>query len=115
MGFDDAFLARMAPALERAFDAMAALEAGAIANPDEDRLVGHYWLRAPELAPTPALAARDPRHAGAGEGLRGRRARGRVKPPRAPRFTQLLSIGIGGSALGPMFVADALGRGAATA
>ena len=52
MRFDDAFIARMAPALERAFDAMAALEAGAIANPDEARLVGHYWLRAPDLAPT---------------------------------------------------------------
>ena len=36
-----------------------------------------------------------------------------MKPPRAARFTRLLAIGIGGSALGPMFVADALGRGAA--
>ena len=30
---------------------MKALEAGAIANPDEQRMVGHYWLRAPALAP----------------------------------------------------------------
>ena len=29
----------------------AALEKGAIANADEKRMVGHYWLRAPELAP----------------------------------------------------------------
>ena len=29
---------------------MAALEKGAIANPDENRMVGHYWLRAPDLA-----------------------------------------------------------------
>ena len=28
-----------------------ALEGGAIANPDENRMVGHYWLRAPQLAP----------------------------------------------------------------
>ena len=34
---------------------------------------------------------------------------GAVRPPTAPKFTRLLSIGIGGSALGPMFVADALG------
>ena len=27
------------------------LEKGAIANPDENRMVGHYWLRAPERAP----------------------------------------------------------------
>ena len=30
---------------------MEALEAGEIANQDEGRQVGHYWLRSPELAP----------------------------------------------------------------
>lgn len=44
------------PAKE-AFASMVALEAGAIANPDENRMVGHYWLRAPELAPTPEIKA----------------------------------------------------------
>jgi glucose-6-phosphate isomerase len=33
-----------------------------------------------------------------------------VRPARADRFEELLVIGIGGSALGPQFVADALGR-----
>ena len=41
-----------APALSAALTEMEALETGAIANPDEDRKVGHYWLRAPERAPT---------------------------------------------------------------
>ena len=49
MRFEDGFLDQMTPALQRAFDAMDALERGAIANPDENRMVGHYWLRAPEL------------------------------------------------------------------
>lgn len=31
-----------------------------------------------------------------------------IKPPLKDRFTQILSIGIGGSALGPQFVAEAL-------
>lgn len=33
-----------------------------------------------------------------------------IKPPSSPegRFTSILSIGIGGSALGPQFVAEAL-------
>ena len=31
-----------------------------------------------------------------------------IKPPKAERFTQILSVGIGGSALGPQFVAEAL-------
>ena len=45
----------IAPKMEQAFAAMAALEMGAIANPDENRMVGHYWLRAPHLAPTPEI------------------------------------------------------------
>ena len=51
------FAERLAPALRQALADMAALEQGAIANPDEKRMVGHYWLRAPELAPDPALGA----------------------------------------------------------
>ena len=47
---EDVFDSLAAP-LDRAFDAMELLEAGAIANPDEGRRVGHYWLRAPERAP----------------------------------------------------------------
>ena len=38
-------------ALAPAILAMAAIEAGAIANASEGRAVGHYWLRAPGLAP----------------------------------------------------------------
>src|SRR4051794_33735580 len=54
--FPDEFLVTMAPKLEQAFSDMAALEKGAIANPDEKRMVGHYWLRAPQLAPTPEIS-----------------------------------------------------------
>src|SRR5262245_52052250 len=49
--FDDAFVASMKPRFAAAFAEMKDLESGAIANPDEKRRVGHYWLRAPELAP----------------------------------------------------------------
>jgi glucose-6-phosphate isomerase len=106
---DDAFLARTAPALERAFEAMDALERGAIANPDEQRMVGHYWLRAPERAPTPEIRREIEETARRVRSFADDVHGGRVKPPAAPRFTQLLCVGIGGSALGPMFVADALG------
>src|SRR5689334_408147 len=57
MQFDDGFFTRMAPAMKKAFTAMDALEKGAIANPDENRMVGHYWLRAPDLAPTAEVSA----------------------------------------------------------
>ena len=55
MRFGDDFLAKMKSRTERAFIAMAELEKGAIANPDEQRLVGHYWLRNPTLAPNTQL------------------------------------------------------------
>ena len=41
--------------MQSAFKDMAALEKGAIANPDEARMVGHYWLRTPNLAATEEL------------------------------------------------------------
>ena len=109
MPFSDGFFAQMEKPMQKAFVAMAALEQGAIANTDEQRMVGHYWLRAPQLAPTRALAGEitttlaqvrefaDKVHSGAISGPRG-------------RFAQLLVIGIGGSTLGPQFVSQALGR-----
>lgn len=109
MAFGPDFLGSMAGRMSQAFADMKALEGGAIANPDEKRQVGHYWLRAPELAPSPELTReitqmqRDVR--AFAEEIHG----GRIKPERRPRFTRLLVIGIGGSALGPQLVADALG------
>lgn len=108
MNVDDAFFAAMEPKMQKAFADMAALEKGAIANPDENRMVGHYWLRNPSLAPTPEIrqeiehtiadiqryAAKI--HAGEIQGAGG-------------KFKNYLLIGIGGSALGPQFVAHALG------
>src|SRR5438552_711125 len=55
MRFADDFFQKLQPRVERAFAEMKELEAGAIANPDENRMVGHYWLRAPELAPSQEL------------------------------------------------------------
>ena len=37
--------------ITRAYNGIQAIESGEIANPDEARMVGHYWLRNPELAP----------------------------------------------------------------
>src|SRR6478609_9216953 len=109
MRFDDGFLNRMAAPMRQAFEAMDALERGAIANPDEKRMVGHYWLRAPELAPTPEIAGEIRKTVADVKSFAAGVHGGTIRPPTAPRFTRVLSIGIGGSALGPMFVADALG------
>ena len=104
-----AFTAAMERPMQEAFAAMRALEGGAIANPDEGRRVGHYWLRTPALAPTPEIRAEIE------DTLRALRAfaadvhAGTIAGPRG-RFRELLVIGIGGSALGPQLVANALGQ-----
>lgn len=108
MRFDDAFVATMQPKFEQAFKDMAALEGGAIANPDENRMVGHYWLRDPDLAPTPALKQEISEALDQIEAFAQKIHAGDVRPPQATKFTDILSIGIGGSALGPEFVAAAL-------
>jgi glucose-6-phosphate isomerase len=98
----------MAGKLAGALDAMAALEAGAEANPDEHRQVGHYWLRAPELAPDPALRKEIEDTLARVKTLAGRVHRGEIRPERGGVFRRVLVVGIGGSALGPELVADAL-------
>jgi glucose-6-phosphate isomerase len=107
--FPDGFLASMEAPMQKAFSEMAALEKGAIANTSEKRMVGHYWLRAPKLAPTKEVSDEITNtlasmkdfaakvHSGAIQGTKG-------------KFTQLLVVGIGGSALGPQFVGHALGQ-----
>lgn len=107
MNFTEKFIEEMRPRLAKAFKAMDELEAGAIANSDENRMVGHYWLRNSDLAPTPEIKTAIDQtlvdikaftakvHAGEINGADG-------------KFEHFLVIGIGGSALGPQFVAKAL-------
>jgi glucose-6-phosphate isomerase len=110
MRFPDGFFAKMAPLVERAFAAMRELEAGAIANPDENRMVGHYWLRDSKLAPTAELRADIDKTNAKIKQFATDIHSGRVGPQKGGRFKHLLLIGIGGSTLGPQFVADALGN-----
>lgn len=122
IAFPDGFLHEHADAMNAAYAFMTRLEAGEKVNPDETddagepgRMVGHYWLRNPETAPDNpmrtriAMAVAEVKefarqvHAAEAAGFR---------PPassKAERFTDVLVIGIGGSALGPQLAADALG------
>jgi glucose-6-phosphate isomerase len=110
MRFEDGFLDQMAQPMQRAFEAMDALERGAVANPDENRMVGHYWLRTPDLAPSREIAAEIRKTVAEVKSFAAAVHDGTTRPLAATRFTRVLSIGIGGSALGPMFIADALGN-----
>jgi len=108
MGFDDEFFTRMEEAIYAAFDAMTDLEGGAIANPDEQRMVGHYWLRDPDRGPTDDVIDDINRTRDAVVDFAEKVHDKQVAPPTAARFTELLVVGIGGSALGPQLISDAL-------
>jgi glucose-6-phosphate isomerase len=109
INFADDYLARMEPQMQNAYAAMDALEAGDIANPDENRMVGHYWLRTPELAPSEQIREGIEDNLKAIKDFTFNVHAGKIFPRKRARFTHLLNIGIGGSALGPQFIADALG------
>jgi glucose-6-phosphate isomerase len=107
MKFPDDYFEKMQSKIGKAFAAMRALETGAIANPSEKRMVGHYWLRNPALAPSAEIRTEIE------ETIKGIKTfaadvhAGRITNGKP--FKHVLLIGIGGSALGLQFVSDALG------
>ncbi|MGB0184145.1 MAG: glucose-6-phosphate isomerase, partial [Opitutales bacterium] len=106
--FPDDYLGTMESRMQDAFAAMAELEAGSIANPDENRQVGHYWLRDASLAPEPEMRAAIEACLAEIHRIAARVHSGEMQGTDGP-YAHCLVIGIGGSALGPQFVADALG------
>ena len=112
MNIEESFLRRMEPEMQKAFAAMDALEAGSIANPDENRMVGHYWLRAPELAPSAGIRREIEETVQAIKDFAFAVHAGKIVPRKYALFSRILIIGIGGSALGPQFIASALGTSA---
>jgi glucose-6-phosphate isomerase len=107
--FGDDFMHGMDQPMQQAFDAMARLEAGEIANPDEGRMVGHYWLRDASIAPNEETAKVITKALKSIKQFTKKVHDGKTAPQKAKKFTDILQVGIGGSALGPQLVADCLG------
>lgn len=95
--------------IARAVANMKALEAGAIANPDEGRQVGHYWLRNSSLAPTPQIQSAIATCLSKVKQFVADILDGKIRTPSNRPFATAVVIGIGGSALGPQLVDDAVG------
>ncbi len=108
MHLNSSDLETLTPRLEQAFKAMEALEGGAIANPDEERQVGHYWLRHPPLAPDHKVGLSISEEIDAIDEFGKAILDGSIKAPNGESFTDVLWIGIGGSALGPLLMIRAL-------
>ena len=107
--FSEDYLSSMANPIANALEQMKELEDGAISNPDENRMVGHYWLRNPLLAPNDELTTVIRETLVKVKQVSEQVHSGILQSPHGA-FTDLLVIGIGGSALGPQFVGRALGH-----
>ncbi len=110
MNFDDEIFTSMGTACSDAMTAMEELEKGAIANPDEGRMVGHYWLRDAQLAPDAQLRSQIEGTIAAVKEFADSIHNGNCAPPAGGKFTDVLLVGIGGSALGPQLIADAMSQ-----
>jgi glucose-6-phosphate isomerase len=108
MKFSENFFDEMSARIKHAFEQMDQLEKGAIVNPDENRMVGHYWLRDASLAPTPELRKEIEETLAKIKRFASDVHQGRITTEKGGHFRNILVVGIGGSALGPQFVYNAL-------
>lgn len=107
LSMPDDVINSMLPKKERAFEEMSCLEGGDIVNVDEKRMVGHYWLRSPDLSPSAEIhdAIINMRHSiqSFADDIRAGRIVGE-----SGKLSHILWVGIGGSCLGPQLIADSL-------
>jgi glucose-6-phosphate isomerase len=111
-GFDFSNIAlrdddEMKAKFDRAFQAMVEIEKGAIANTDEKRMVGHYWLRTPEISPTAEIRSAIEKSVADIEEFSEKIHNGKIVGAKGKKFQNLIVVGIGGSALGPQLLVDA--------
>ena len=109
MKFPHQYLEEMTSPMQNAFAKMNALENGCIANPHENRMVGHYWLRHPALAPSRRIQTAIEKNISEIKNFAGKIHAGILHSPTGEPFQKILLVGIGGSALGPQFIHQALG------
>ena len=102
LGWDVDYVEKSQLMLEKGLSDLDFIEAGGIANPSENRMVGHYWLRNSALASSDIATEIDNLLID---------IKGFVKKIHSEgRFKHLLLVGIGGSALGPQFINHALAK-----
>jgi glucose-6-phosphate isomerase len=109
IGLNNDFIENLNSQIKKAFLDIAALEKGVIANPDEKRMVGHYWLRDSSIAPNTELKQEIDQTLASIKAFAKEVHQGSIAPEKGGQFKYLLVVGIGGSALGPQFVNQALG------
>ena len=95
-------------AFDKSFTAMQDIEDGKIANKDENRQVGHYWLRNPKISPNDFIKNSINEQITSLNNFAINILEGGIKNDNDETFTDVLWIGIGGSSLGPLLIVEAL-------
>jgi glucose-6-phosphate isomerase len=107
VNFSDNWLKKFENKFAKAHASMVKLESGEIANPDENRMVGHYWLRNSALAPNKSLSREINQTQAKIKKFATSILSKKIKGAKGA-FENILIAGIGGSALGPQFIDHAL-------
>ncbi len=93
---------------DNVFKALDDLENGAISNIDENRQVGHYWLRNSSIAPNEELKNNIDKEIFSIREFGNDVLNGRILNKNGQKYTNVLWIGIGGSGLGPLLIVESL-------
>ncbi|WP_269612855.1 glucose-6-phosphate isomerase [Prochlorococcus marinus] len=93
-----------------AFDSVESLENGSIANIDEGRQVGHYWLRNPKIAPTQEISDSITKEIQDISKFGASILNGEITNSVGKKYTDVFWIGIGGSGLGPLLIKESFKR-----
>ena len=93
-----------------AFDSVESLENGSIANIDEGRQVGHYWLRNPKIAPTQEISDSITKEIQDISKFGASILNGEITNSGGKKYTDVFWIGIGGSGLGPLLIKESFKR-----
>ncbi len=92
----------------KAFEAIQQLEKGEFSNIDENRQVGHYWLRNNQLAPSVTIKESIADEIDEIECFSQSILSSELNSFNNEKFTDVIWIGIGGSSLGPVLLINAL-------
>ena len=90
------------------FSSIKELEKGAISNIDENRQVGHYWLRNPSISPSSKIGEEIRADINSISEFGKQILNGDIKNMINQQYTDVLWIGIGGSGLGPLLITESL-------
>ena len=108
VNFDLRDFQKLESKFKNVYSAIDELEKGAISNKDENRQVGHYWLRNASLSPTEKIKNIIETEILKINHFGNKIHNGIITNKNGEQYTDVLWIGIGGSALGPLLVIESL-------